>query len=326
MKSINYNIRRTHNKILIVQYKIITNLLTIITLNKSLFKLNLFSIIILIFGIFCSIMIRLDFNLNWLVNINETTVYIFRISSATYRLYILLLLITNWRQILNYLYLWRSTIKNNYLISIFYIFYHLFISLITFYIINIKYYSISTLNIEFLNFFYLVNIFLTICIGIYCSIKYINPDFNLNKIISRKVKIICSIGIVTYITWIILLRYGIFVEMFNKISDIKLFDTIHCEDTSEKYYLNKISSKDLIVEPRFDHNGYSDIQIPDVTYPSPIEDEIMRLAEAPTSEIENKPNEVFASLGSASQGKRNKIVDSKWIDQLLKYRKPNKSF
>jgi len=114
--------------------------------------------------------------------------------------------------------------------------------------------------------------------------------------------------------------------MFNKISDIKLFDTIHCEDTSEKYYLNKISSKDLIVEPRFDHNGYSDIQIPDVTYPSPIEDEIMRLAEAPTSEIENKPNEVFASLGSASQGKRNKIVDSKWIDQLLKYRKPNKSF
>jgi hypothetical protein len=75
--------------------KLITNILIVITLNKSLFKFNLLGFVVLLIGILCCIFIRLDFYFDWLSNINESLTISIRILSVVYTYYMIIILMSN---------------------------------------------------------------------------------------------------------------------------------------------------------------------------------------------------------------------------------------
>ena len=223
--------------------KLITNILIVITLNKSLFKFNLLGFVVLLIGILCCIFIRLDFYFDWLSNINESLTISIRILSVVYTYYMIIILMSNWRQIINYIYSWKVTIKNNYFISFCYITYHLFISLITLYIVYINYLSILTLNIEHLDIWYLTLLVISVGMGIDLSgyLLSANSDFNFNKFITKAFKIGFFIGLITYITFILSMRYGYLFELLNKYS---ILNTIHLESTPDTNFQNKLRGEE----------------------------------------------------------------------------------
>jgi hypothetical protein len=237
---------------------ILHKLFIIISINKSPFK-NVYFIIFLLIGVITSIIIRLDYLINILNQLPYELMISCKLISALYSIILLFLFIINFKYCLNLikLYYYNNFIYNNKFkldnsILFFYLLYFFYIFLFTIIISVINYYSILTLNIKYLNIIYICLSIISLIIGIYYAIYYINSEIDLNKTLSLTGKVCFISFILIYLCLFIGLRSGIILDYFNK---WEFFNTIHCDSTSpSRNNLNNILRKGENNNPALNNN------------------------------------------------------------------------
>jgi len=215
-------------------FNFINKLFTVITINRSPFKGGYFGILLLI-GIITTLIVRLDYIINLLNNLPYELMISLRLSSALYSILSLFLLMIIFKHckelIIKYYnsYKLENNIKLDNWILIIYLIYFTYILVVNIILFYINYYSILSLNIEYLDIIFLILSIISLIIGIYYSIYKFNVNIDLNKTLSFTGKITLFGIIIIYAGIFIGIRTGIILEWLSK---FELIETIHCESNN----------------------------------------------------------------------------------------------
>jgi hypothetical protein len=214
---------------------IINKFLVIININKFPFKGVKLSILILILVI-TSLIIRLDYIFNILKNISYEVEFIIRICSALYNIFSLFVLILGFKYfiLLSKYYFKRKSYKikienSNYYLYLLYFVYMLFANVIL-YILN--YYSIISLNIQYLEFIFLFSTSISLIFGVYYSVYKHAYEIDLNRSISLFGKICLTTLFIIYLSFLIGIKFNLFSDLFSKWENLGIIKKVYCEGNS----------------------------------------------------------------------------------------------
>ena len=183
---------------------LINKIFTVVSINKSPFK-GLYFTILLLIGIITSIIIRLDYLFNLVIQLPYELMVSLRITSGLYSILLLFLLIINIKHCFGLIkYYFNNNIDKS--IIVIYMLYFTYILFVSILVSIINYYSIISLNINYLDIIYLCSLIISILMGIIYSIFKVNVEIDLNKTLSFTGKICLFSLIMFYLTLFIGLR------------------------------------------------------------------------------------------------------------------------
>ena len=233
--------------------KFLKILLNVIQLNKFPFKGGLNYFFLLLTGIICSIIIRLNLLVKLTVVIPNELLILIKIVSCVYACFLFFNFIIISKHAYNLIDYFNKSIlnlqvnvkgkwtsKDLSIIRISYYVYYFYITLVTSWIVCLNYISvleIQNLNLDFIvinfNYLYLFCLFLSLSLAIYfLFIKKVDETYNLNKKINWLLKLGIFAIVAFYLSYLYCLYFGILNIYLNRFLDLEFFES--CESNGKE--------------------------------------------------------------------------------------------